>query len=98
MLSGTAESPFASVATALLQSGMRSGVPMAYSLYVSGAQVFLPAFYRRLFEAGSAAGAVRAGRQGLAAHNERACAGGRFRLEDWLVPVPLPQEPLAFGC
>ncbi|MDP2899069.1 MAG: CHAT domain-containing protein, partial [bacterium] len=31
------DDPFASVATALLQSGMRSVVAMAYSLYVSGA-------------------------------------------------------------
>jgi hypothetical protein len=62
MLDSKAGDAFASVATALLQSGMRSVVAMAYSLYVSGAQVFLPAFYRRLFEAGSVAEAVSARR------------------------------------
>ena len=48
-----AEDPFASVAAALLRAGTRSVVAMSYSLYVSGAQQFLPAFYRRLFERGS---------------------------------------------
>ena len=42
MLTG-AKDPFASVAAALLQAGVRNVVAMAYSLYVSGAQVFLPA-------------------------------------------------------
>jgi hypothetical protein len=97
MLSGSAESPFASVATALLQSGMRSVVAMAYSLYVSGAQEFLPAFYRRLFEAGSAAEAVRAGRQQMLAHKDRICARGRYPLQDWLLPVLYQQDPLDFG-
>ena len=36
---------FAAVATALLQSGAQSVVAMAYSLYVSGAQVFLPSSF-----------------------------------------------------
>lgn len=58
-----AQDVFASVASALIQSGVRSVVAMAYSLYVSGAQTFLSAFYRRLFEIGSVARAARAGRQ-----------------------------------
>jgi tetratricopeptide (TPR) repeat protein len=97
MLSDKAEDPFASVATALLQSGMRSVVAMAYSLYVSGAQVFLPAFYRRLFEAGDTSEAVRAGRQEMLAHKERVCVRGRFPLEDWILPVLYQQDPLDFG-
>ena len=44
MVSGESGDPFSSVATALLRSGMRDVVAMAYSLYVSGAQQFLPAF------------------------------------------------------
>jgi tetratricopeptide (TPR) repeat protein len=96
MLDAAAEDPFASVATALLQSGMRSVVAMAYTLYVSGAQVFLPAFYRRLFEAGSVAEAVRAGRQEMLAHKERVCARGRYPLEDWLLPVLYQQDPVDF--
>jgi hypothetical protein len=97
MLDASAEGAFASVATALLQSGMRSVVAMAYSLYVSGAQVFLPAFYRRLFEEGSVADAVRAGRQEMLAHKGRVCARGRYPLEDWLLPVLYQQEPLDFS-
>jgi tetratricopeptide (TPR) repeat protein len=97
MLDPKAEDAFASVATALLQSGMHSVVAMAYSLYVSGAQVFLPAFYRRLFEAGSVAEAVRAGRQEMLAHKDRVCARGRYPLEDWLLPVLYQQDPLDFG-
>ena len=63
MVDERAEDAFASVAAGLLRSGVRSVVAMAYSLYVSGAQQFLPAFYRRLFESGSVADATRAGRQ-----------------------------------
>jgi tetratricopeptide (TPR) repeat protein len=97
MIDRQAEDPFAGVATALLQSGMRSTVAMAYSLYVSGAQQFLPAFYRRLFETGDAAQAVRAGRQEMYAHDERVCARGRYPLQDWLVPVLYQQDPLDFS-
>ena len=96
MLDAEAEDPFASVATALLQSGMHSVVAMAYSLYVSGAQVFLPAFYRRLFEAGSVAQAVRAGRQQMLADKGRVCVRGRYDLEDWLLPVLYQQDPIEF--
>ena len=97
MLDAGAEDAFASVATALLQSGMRSVVAMAYSLYVSGAQVFLPAFYRRLFQAGSVAEAVREGRQQMLAHKGRVCVRGRYPLEDWLLPVLYQQDPLDFS-
>jgi tetratricopeptide (TPR) repeat protein len=96
MLDETAQSAFGSVATALLQSGVRSVVAMAYALYVSGAQVFLPAFYRRLFEKGSVADAVRAGRQEMVAHKGRVCARGRYPLEDWLLPVLYQQDATDF--
>ena len=87
MVDERAEDPFASVAAALVHAGARSVVAMAYSLYVSGAREFLPAFYRRLFETGSVAEAVRAGRQGMYAEPGRVCAVGRYPLNDWLVPV-----------
>ena len=95
-LDDKAEDAFATVATALLRSGMRSVVAMAYSLYVSGAQVFLPGFYRRLFENGSVAEAVRAGRQEMLAHKNRISARGPYPLEDWLLPVLYQQDPLDF--
>ena len=97
MLDVRADDPFASVAAALLRSGMRSVVAMAYSLYVSGAQQFLPGFYRRLFERGSVAEAVRAGRGQMLAHPARICARGEFPLDDWLVPVLYQQEPFDFS-
>jgi CHAT domain len=53
MVGGSSDDPFSLVAAALLRSGIRSAVAMAYSLYVSGAQQFLPSFYRRLFEEGN---------------------------------------------
>ena len=97
MLDERAQDPFASVATALLRSGVRSVVAMAYSLYVSGAKEFLPQFYRRLFEAGNVAEATRAGRREMLAHPQRVCARGEFPLDDWILPVLYQQEPLDFS-
>jgi hypothetical protein len=71
MVDRRADNPFASVAAALLRAGMCGVVAMAYSLYVSAAQQFLPAFYQRLFDGHSLAQAVRAGRQQLRAHPQR---------------------------
>ena len=59
ILDHQASDPFASVAAALLKAGIRSVVAMSYSLYVSAAQEFLPAFYRRLFDDGRFGEAVR---------------------------------------
>jgi len=70
---------------------------MSYSLYVSAAREFLPAFYRRLFESGGMAEAVRAGRQQLLAQPGRVCARGTFPLDDALVPVVYQQDPLNFA-
>jgi len=97
MVGGSADNPFSSVAAALLRSGMRSVVAMAYSLYVSGAQEFLPPFYRRLFEEGSMAGALRAGRQQMFRQDKRVCVRGKFPLQDWLLPVLYQQDPLNFS-
>jgi tetratricopeptide (TPR) repeat protein len=94
MVDSRAADPFASVATALLRSGVRSVTAMAYSLYVSAAQEFLPAFYRRLFEKGDMAEGVRAGRQRLLTHKKRTSPRGKFELEDWLVPVIYQQDRL----
>jgi hypothetical protein len=66
---------------------------MAYSLYVSGAEEFLPAFYRRLFETGNMAEGMQTGRQAMLEQDGRVCARGRFPLADWLVPVVYQQEP-----
>ncbi|TDR46724.1 Tfp pilus assembly protein PilF [Tahibacter aquaticus] len=92
MLSEQVDSVFASVATALLKAGVRSVVAMGYSLYVSAARQFLPAFYLELFRSGSVAEAVRGGRQAMLARPQRR---GEIKLDDWLVPVLYQQDPLA---
>jgi len=99
MIDEQAEDAFASVAGALQKAGINAVVAMAYSLYVSGAVVFIPAFYRRLFEAGDVGEAVRAGRQAMREQTGRICARGEFPLQDWLVPVVYQQNPpeLAFA-
>lgn len=94
MLDGRAEDAFASVASAMIRSGVRGVVAMAYSLYVSGGEQFLPAFYGRLLETGSLGEAARAGRQKMLEKPERVCARGRFPLDDWLVPVLYEQGEL----
>ena len=95
-VSEDAPDAFASVAASLLKAGCRSVVAMAWSLYVSGAREFVPAFYRRLFASGDVAEAVRAGRQQMLSQPGRVCARGRFPLQDWLLPVVYQQEPLEF--
>jgi tetratricopeptide (TPR) repeat protein len=97
MLDDGAQDPFASVAAALLRAGTRSVVAMSYSLYVSGAQQFLPAFYKRLFERGSFAEAARAGRQQMFQERGRVCVRGKHELDDWLVPVVYQQEAEALS-
>ena len=93
MIGESAESAFASVAASLIRAGIRSVVAMAYSLYVSGAQHFLPAFYKRLLETGNLAEPTRAGRMAMLADPGRVCARGTYPLKDWLVPVVYQQQP-----
>jgi hypothetical protein len=89
-----AKDPFASTAAALLKAGSRSVVAMGYNLYVSGAEQFVPAFYRRLLQTGNVAEAVRAGRKRMLEHDERTCVRGTCRLQDWLVPVLYQQADM----
>ena len=97
MVDHNARDAFASVATAMLKAGVRSVVAMAYSLYVSGAQRFLPAFYQRLFETGHVGEAVRAGRREMFSNKGRVCARGNYDLDDWMVPVLYEQDQLDFS-
>ena len=87
-----ADDAFASVAAALLKAGIRGVVAMGYNLYVSGAQQFVPAFYRRLLEHGEVAEAVRAGRCAMLQNDARVCPRGEHPLQDWLVPVLYQQD------
>ncbi|MCP4657944.1 MAG: tetratricopeptide repeat protein [bacterium] len=92
MLDAAAETAFASVAASLVQAGTCSVVAMAYSLMVSGAQEFLPDFYRGLFASGYVTECMRAGRRRMLNDKGRVCVRGRFDLEDWLVPVLYQRE------
>ncbi|MDE6641897.1 MAG: CHAT domain-containing protein, partial [Acetatifactor sp.] len=87
MIDGQAQDPFASVAAGLLKAGVRSVVAMGYSLYVSGAKAFIPAFYERLFSTGKVSEAVRAGRGKMLQQSARDCIVGQLPLQDWVVPV-----------
>ena len=51
---------------------------MGYSLYVSAAKEFVPAFYRKLFEKGSVSEAVRAGREEMYRQPQRSCVTGKL--------------------
>ena len=97
MISAEATDPFASVAASLVRAGMRSVTAMAYTLYVSGAQKFLPPFYEDLFDKGDFAEAVRAGRRAMLRDDKRVCARGEFPLQDWLLPVTYQQQPIDFS-
>ena len=93
MVDQGAKDPFASVATALLKSGIRSVVAMAYSLYVSGAQEFLPAFYRDLFRTGNVAQAARAGRQRMFEQKNRVWRGACIRSTIGWSPLSISKSP-----
>jgi len=93
MIDGQAQDLFASVAAGLLKAGVRSVVAMGYSLYVSGAREFIPAFYERLFSTGKVSEAVRAGRGKMLRQSARDCIVGKLPLQDWVVPVLYQQLP-----
>jgi hypothetical protein len=76
MIHDEAEDPFAMVATSMIKAGIRSVTAMAYSLYVSGAKVFLPAFYKGLFQTGKMPQAVRMGRQEMLEKDVRMSSRG----------------------
>ena len=88
MIDENAESAYASVAASLLHAGIRSVTAMGYSLYVSGAKHFVPAYYKQLFRDGTPAGAMRAGRMAMFMHPERISnsSSGTTPLQDWIVP------------
>jgi len=92
MLDQNAADPFASVAAALLKAGIRGVAAMAYSLYVSGAQEFLPDFYLTLFHTGDISQATCSGRRKMFGQSKRVCARGRYELKDFVVPVIYRQE------
>lgn len=93
MVDGQARDPFACVAAGLLRAGVYSVVAMGYSLYVSAAREFVPAFYRELFGGSKISEAVRAGRREMYRQPGRSCVTGALPLQDWVVPVLYRQMP-----
>ena len=89
--------PFADVATSIMKCGIHSVVAMAYSLYVRGAQEFLPAFYDKLFNGSDIAVATLAGRKNMLINDKRISPRGEFHLKDWIVPVLYQQKSTAFA-
>ena len=99
MVDGQARDPFACVAAGLLRAGVYSVVAMGYSLYVSAAREFVPAFYRELFGGSKISEAVRAGRCEMYRQPGRSCVTGALPLQDWVVPVlyrQMPEDSLPF--
>jgi len=96
MMDDRAETPFASVAPSLIKAGVYTVAAMSYSLWVSGAKVFLPGFYRQLFKDGNVAEALRLGRQEMYRNNMRDSPVGKVEFNDWIVPVLYQQMP--YGC
>ena len=91
---------FASVAGALVHAGFRGVLAMAYNLTVTGAQQFLPAFYRHLFKQGSLLEAAREGRRQMYLRPSRSAWNPDVKLQDWLLPVVYQQREdfdLSFG-
>jgi len=93
MLDEKAETPFASVAASLLKAGIHSVIAMSYSLWVSGAKEFVPAFYKQLFKGGDIAEAARLGRQQMYRNHLRDSSCGKVVFYDWIVPVLYQQSP-----
>ena len=92
MLGEGAADPSATVAVSLLKAGVRSVLAMSYSLYVKGAEAFVPDFYQRLFRKGDIADAAQAGRRKMRRENMRDTFIGQVEFNDWVVPVLYQQE------
>ena len=84
-------SAFASVAGALVKAGFRGVLAMAYNLTVTGAQQFLPAFYRRLFKEGNLLEAACEGRRQMFENPARSAWNPEVSFQDWLLPVVYQQ-------
>jgi len=92
MLDEQAKDPYAAVATTLLKAGTRSVVAMSYSLWVSGAKEFVPAFYQSLFMNKDMALAMQAGRKEMYRNQMRDTFNGKVAFHDWVVPALYQQE------
>ncbi|MEM6682775.1 MAG: CHAT domain-containing protein, partial [Pseudomonadota bacterium] len=86
----------ATVATRLLEEGVRSVVAMSHSVYAVAASEFMAAFYEALFRGESVLAAVTAGRRQLRRKPERPSPKGYMALQDWTVPVLYARADMTF--
>ncbi|MEO0760461.1 MAG: CHAT domain-containing protein, partial [Pseudomonadota bacterium] len=96
MQGGADSTTGASVATRLLEEGMRAVVAMSHSVYAVAAAEFMAAFYDALFEGRSVGAAMTAGRLALHRRPERPSSKGDTPLQDWIVPVLYARGEVAF--
>ncbi len=88
MPDGQTDSPFASVATALLHHPKVHDVTaMAYNLHVDAAAPFLMGFYCSLNSGENVCTAVENGHFDMIREPIRTCIGGTVKIQDWFVPV-----------
>lgn len=88
MPDGQTDSPFASVATALLHHpNVHDVTAMAYNLHVDAAKPFLMGFYCSLNSGENVCTAVENGHFSMILEPIRTCVGGTVTIQDWFVPV-----------
>ncbi|MEM6944304.1 MAG: CHAT domain-containing protein, partial [Pseudomonadota bacterium] len=93
---GAESTTSASVATRLLEEGVRAVVAMSHSIYAVAAAKFMAAFYDALFEGQSVVATVTCGRRRLRQEPERPSGKGPTPLQDWIVPVVYALDDMAF--
>jgi len=87
------EDPYASVAAGLIRAGVHSVVAMRYNLLVSGAEVFVEAFYKKLFVSGNISQAMCAGREEMYQNQMRDSVLGKVPFQDWIIPFLYQNAP-----
>jgi len=81
------ESSSSSVAVNLIKAGISGVVAMGYNFYLTSAETFVLAFYKRLFESGDISDALLSARQEMISKNKRRSIYGEIEFHDWMVPV-----------
>jgi len=95
-LGGDGATTGATVATRLLEEGVRSVVAMSHSVYAVAAAEFMSAFYDALFQGQSVQEATTAGRLQMRRAPSRPSPKGDLPLQDWIVPVHYERSQLRF--
>ena len=86
----------ATVATRLLEEGVRSVVAMSHSVYAVAAAEFMATFYEGLFRGKTVLESVTDGRLQLRRNPKRPSPKGDTSLQDWTVPVLYSRATMSF--